>query len=1111
MMNHDIIDNRQQRLIDHIHAVLPKADMARFAVGYLFISGLEALGKDLDTVRELRLLIGNTTSNKTIEILAEGYRRLDLVAEHLEGEKFLKRTEQKRRAGETATNLREAVEVMDQTDDAEELTAALIRMIEQKRMKVRIYTKGRLHAKAYIFDWSQPNPGNNGIAIVGSSNLSLAGIQDNTELNVLVHDNANPTQPDSGNHAALVKWFEELWDESQDFDQNLMAELKESWAGGLASPYDIYMKTLYTLVKDRLEGEDTKEILWDDEITRALADFQKVAVHQAIQKIRDMGGCFVADVVGLGKSFIGAAIIKHFDRTEHCRALIICPKPLQDMWERYNEVYDLHARILPMSLLQADEERGVNLLEDVRYRDRDFVLIDESHNFRHHTSQRYEELQKFLATGGGRRACLLTATPLNSWATDVYNQIKLFHLEDTTSLPIDPPNLKEYFKLIEKKERRLQDLLVHVLIRRTRRHILRWYGYTEDTGQPLREMSEEHAKIYLNGIKRAYVMVGGRHQYFPKRELEALRYSIDETYNGLYQQLRSYIGKTGENGSKLQPGVCLTYARYGLWNFVKKDKQKIAPYTELHRSGINLRGLIRTNLFKRFESSVYAFRESLRRMLNTHEMFLTALDSGIIPAGVDAETLLSQSGKVDEKEIISMLEEVTGTYNIKDFEIEKLRNNIKDDIDLLRKMFSMVEPITPEQDDKLQAFLKRLRKAPIDTGKCLIFTQYADTAQYIYGNLNPNDKERDIDFIYGTDKSKSRVAWRFAPKANHDFSPNPPKDEIRLLVATDVLAEGLNLQDCSVVLNYDLHWNPVRLIQRFGRIDRIGSEFDKIYGLNFLPETALEKELGIQAVLKARIQEIHETIGEDAAILDKSEQINEESMYAIYERGEVEDSDEEDMIDLNEAEEYFRTLAKNDPSEYEKIRNLRDGIRSARMESARQIFVFCQAGNYKKLYLVQEDGHISSNELPTVLKAIMATKEVEGKDQLPQGYNQKVMKVKSSFAEEVKHLESQREHTIRQTLAQKYIMRELRALFSQSEDEDQKAQINEMEKAFRQSPTSAVSKELNILRRNGVVGESLLKSLIQIYHSHRLRDRLEYAPEHTDKNDAPRIICSELL
>jgi len=355
MAAHDIIDNRNEKLVDHIKRILSSTERARFAVGYFFLSGLESIAKPLAKVKELRLLIGNTTNRETLEQLAEGYRRLELVSEKAEEQIYPKRTETKRMAAETAENVRSTMELMDQSDDAEELVKVLVRLIEEKRLKVRVYTKGRMHAKAYIFDYGEVfdqkgqavDRHEKGIAVVGSSNLTLAGVTHNTELNVIVQGNDN--------HAELVRWFDDLWKEAQDFDETLMHEMKQSWAVAPVRPYDIYMKTLYALVKDRLEGEDDKDILWDDEITRRLADFQKVAVRQAVQMIRDYGGAFVADVVGLGKSYIGAAIVKHFERTDHVRPLIVCPAPLVEMWDRYNEVYQLNARVLSMGYLREDD------------------------------------------------------------------------------------------------------------------------------------------------------------------------------------------------------------------------------------------------------------------------------------------------------------------------------------------------------------------------------------------------------------------------------------------------------------------------------------------------------------------------------------------------------------------------------------------------------------------------------------------------------------------------------------------------------------------------------------------------------------------------------------
>jgi hypothetical protein len=365
MPTHDIIDNRKEILVDHINRILSSTDSARFAVGYFFLSGLTSIAEKLAGVKELRLLIGNTTNRETLEQLVEGYRRLEMVSDTLEAEKYPNRTEVKRIAAETADNIRSSMELMDQTDEGENLIRTLVRMIEEKRLKVRVYTRGRMHAKAYIFDYGKVfdkagkplDRHEKGIAIVGSSNLTLSGITHNTELNVIVQGNDN--------HAELVRWFEELWKESQDFDEALVHEMKQSWAVAPVRPYDIYMKTLYSLVRDRLEGEEEKDILWDDEITNRLADFQKVAVRQGIQMIRDYGGAFIADVVGLGKSYIGAAIVKQFERTEHARPLIICPAALVDMWERYNEVYQLNARVLSMGFLKEDDavDEGTLLTE----------------------------------------------------------------------------------------------------------------------------------------------------------------------------------------------------------------------------------------------------------------------------------------------------------------------------------------------------------------------------------------------------------------------------------------------------------------------------------------------------------------------------------------------------------------------------------------------------------------------------------------------------------------------------------------------------------------------------------------------------------------------------
>lgn len=1111
MPKHDIIDNRNEKLVDHLNQMLGTSERARFAVGYLFLSGLTSVAKRLLDLKELQLLIGNTTNRDTIEMLAEGFRRLDLASEEIDKQVYPKRSETGKIADETAGNLRNAVEWMDQTDDAEELVAGLIRMIEEGRLKVRIYTKGRLHAKAYICDYGKVfdeggkelGRHEKGIAVVGSSNLTLAGLTHNTELNVLVQGNEN--------HKQLVGWFDELWKEAQDFDEPLMTELKDSWAAAEVRPYDIYMKTLFALVRDRLESEDELELIWDDDIFRKLAKFQQVAVRQATSMIRDYGGAFVSDVVGLGKSFIGAAIVKHFERTDHARPLIICPAPLVEMWQRYDEVYQLNARILSMGFLREDEEDGVaHMLNDVKYRDRDFVLIDESHNLRHSDTQRYKVVQSFLSTG--RKCCFLTATPRNKSAWDVYHQMKLFHQDDRTDLPIDPPNLKEYFKLIDKSERKLPDVLTNVLVRRTRQHILRWYGFDAETHEPI---DPNRFNDYVQGTRKAYVLVGGKHQYFPKRELETIEYSIEDTYQGLYQELRGYLGKPrkGKPARAVSDGE-LTYARYGLWHYVRPDKQKREPYISLQRAGANLRGLMRVLLFKRFESSVYAFRETVKRLLKIHESFLASLDEGFVPAGEHAQKVLYESDHMEEADLMDALREVSGRYDVNDFDLKALRAHVAHDIELLGKVLALVSPITPDKDAKLQTLIRRLNDSPLRNAKRLIFTQYADTARYLFENLNPDRRHPDIEVIFSGDKSKEKLVGRFAPKANPEYQFAPDEVELMTVVATDVLAEGLNLQDCDNIINYDLHWNPVRLIQRFGRIDRIGSDHERIFGFNFLPETTLDKNLGLKEKLHNRIQEIHDTIGEDSEILDRTESLNPEAMYAIYEtRGgapvqlDLWGGADDEFIDLNEAEEILRQLRKDDPAEYNRIANLRDGIRTARPSLQHGMYVFCQAGRFQQLFLLDEKGDVLSRDIPRVVGAVKCSPDAPASP-LPAGYNKAVMSVQRKFAEEVRHREAERAYSASLTHGQLYVLRELRILFEATDDEDMRQNANVLEKVFRGPLTGAVKRELNQLRRNSMTGENLLKTLIRIYDQHNLKDISAQRSLAMSDKAIPRIICS---
>ena len=1087
-MTHDIIDNRNEKLVEHINLILDSTDRARFAVGYFFLTGFTSIAKDLQNLTELRLLIGNTSTRETIEQLAEGYRELSAIENATEDLAYSSRVKRRTRANETAENLRGCIDIMPQTDESEQLIRILVDMITNKKLKVRVYTKGRLHAKAYIFNYKEGYE--TGTSIVGSSNLTLAGLTSNTELNVVVPGNANQEQ--------LRNWFDELWEESEDFNEALMEEMQTSWALAPVRPYDIYMKTLYELVKERLERDEDRLSPTAD-LMEQLADFQQVAVWQAIKIINRYGGAFVSDVVGLGKSYIGSAIVKYFEQVENARPLIFCPPALKPMWERYSEVHHLDAQIESSGILSGDEDKARNRLFEY-YENRDFILVDESHNFRNQGTQRYRILQEFLTTGN-KKSCFLTATPRNKNAWDIYHQFKLFHPDDDTDLPIEPANLREYFRNIERGSRDLRVLLQHILIRRTRNHILRWYGYDAETHEPVDPAEFDD---YLSQKRRAYVKIGDAQQFFPRRKLTTVQYSIEDTYQGLYQKIRKHLGTTKTTAAQL------TYARYGLWHYVKKGKQEVAPYRDLQSAGRNLRGLIRVLLFKRFESSVYAFKRTISRLLNVHKIFLNALDNGTVAAGEKAQQVLYDASSVDEadidadeRDVFDQLQKLSKSYDIKDFDVKSLRKDIQHDIEVLTQILEPVKQITTAKDAKLQTLKKLLDTKPLCDGKRLIFTRYIDTAEYLYQNL----ESEDTDVIYSSNKDKQKMVARFAPKANPEHRQSTDENEINTLIATDVLAEGLNLQDCGMLINYDLHWNPVRLIQRFGRIDRIGSEFEEIHGFNFLPELGIESNLGLQETLRNRIQEIHDTIGEDAAILDNTEQINEEAMYAIYEQDNAqlnlfEDSQETGMSFI-EAEEILRQIKRQDPEEYERIENLRDGIRTGIPATTKGTYILCRLGSYQQPCLFDEEGQRLTADPAEILKKLECDPKLEGKP-VPPEHNSRIAKHQEDFASENKNRTL---FSLRQlTPAQRYISKELRLLSSTSKDTEA---ISGLDQAFRLPLTEVIKRDINRLQRQKITGEDLLTELTILYHRHNMADLEKHQRQSNEESESSaRVVCS---
>jgi len=1082
-MKSRIIDNStdENSLLNRLKSYIKNSEKIKIASGYFFIGGFNKLIEELKNLKEIKLLISTTSNKDTIEEIALGYRYRDDIEEEIyKSQRKLNKREKDKLVTDAKGNIRLATETAESTDENETTIKSLADFVREGKLKVKVYLKGKLHSKAYIMDYKKhlfDECGNkierseNGVAIVGSSNFTLAGLTHNTELNVLIEGNDE--------HEYLTNWFGRLWEESEEFDKEFFEELSSSWALNYPTPYEVYLKILYHLAKDRIE--DSEElVLEDSEIFIDLTRFQKIAVAQAINILEKYYGAFISDVVGLGKSFIGSALIDYYHKRGK-RALIICPARLEEMWRDYNNYYDLGAEVLSMGMLS--QEYGLDILN--KYKDKEIILIDESHNFRNTENNRYRNLSEFLLQHDlkdKKKLILLTATPQNNSPLDVYNQIKLFHHEDETNIPITPPNLRDFMKEVMENKVSFQSLLQRLLIRRTRKHIKKYYPDEKIKGKPI---------------------------VFPKRNIpEPIRYSIEKVYHDMYSEI-------------LELFKGLTFARYNLFNYIKKEYKDKAPYRELQTAGKNLRGFIKVLLLKRIESSVFAFKSTIGNLINIHKTYLRGINNlSLLPIGDSVQKLIYSVDDISDdsldfdSELEKLVSQSKEKYEISCFEIENLIEDLNKDLVIFEKIQGIIENVTPDRDDKLIKLKKKIEEIRESKGKdekILIFSQYADTTTYLYKQLKDLYGE-EIEEVNSTSGNLMSIVKRFAPAAN-DASDDEKNKPLNILISTDVLSEGQNLQDCSIVINYDIHWNPVRLIQRVGRVDRIGSEKDEIDIYNFFPEAKLEENLKISERVSKRIQEIHNIFGEDGKYLDDREILNENDMYAIYDKRDEAILDEEEFI-VNEAEGIIRKLMREDPSLYEKIKSMPDNLRCIRKFSDNNFVIFCKKANSYSFYVLDGEGNLITQNDDEALKLVKAEPDEVGLKEMPDGANKIIKNTFNEFKKRLKQIELEREKRLTsRTSEQNYVLdilkQEIGRLNNFSDEyEERRAKLNELYNIYEGILPTAVIRRLRKLKRDRVDGAELERELIRIKNDYGLtKERKIIEPE----KELPKIICSEIF
>lgn len=715
--------------------------------------------------------------------------------------------------------IRKEVEGLDLTEDANKTVKELANFLKKNNVEIRLFEKF-LHGKAYIFD---------NLIVIGSSNFTSAGLTRYGELNTW--------KQESQAVFTRKEWFEKFWSESIDFKDELIRILDESRFGSKEyTPYEIYIKSLYELQKDDLKEEEKTEkpiILPETKVN--LAQFQDDAIIRIMTRLKKYGGCIVADSVGLGKTWIAKKILEKIGYYERKNVLIVCPAQLREMWRVEVKKIDVKENILSQEDLASENflEKAKRTLGG-RFDDVELIVVDESHNFRNPLSNRWENfftlVNDNIANKGKKPFILfLTATPINNTPWDLYWQIMLLVLMDRTAfIKENIPDLFKFFKESKDNPALLNDLLNEISIRRTRDYIL-----------------ENYANPYVviempSGEKKEQKII------FPERVLENINYELDKSYQGMYKEISDTITEK----LKMAYYRSLEYRKESL----KTEEERLA----LGRM-IAIGGIFRTILLKRLESSVDAFRKSITNHIKFLKKLKTYLKSGkFLTKKTFFKYLMISEEEINEKE----LKEVLENFDIRKYNAKELFDHIDVDIELLTKIFDKVKNIKPEDDAKLNVLKERLLKLS-KYGQVVLFTYYADTLNYIYNEIIKDKRfsKLKIEAISSSGETNKN------PRDRENLVASFREKKINILLSTDVLSEGQNLQSAKYLINYDLHWNPTRMIQRAGRIDRIGSPYNKIFVYNFFPEEELEELLKLVEILQNKIINIDKSVGLDETIL----------------------------------------------------------------------------------------------------------------------------------------------------------------------------------------------------------------------------------------------------
>jgi len=969
-----------QGVLEHI----PNLHSFDVLVGYFRSSGYFKLRPYLENIQQIRILVGIN-----VDQLAAQYTEL--------GQQYLKDQVETKEA--FLEQLKTDIEQADYKKDIENGIFLFIEDIVTGKIQIKAHPEKNLHAKIYIFKPENFNPNSTGTVITGSSNFTDNGLgtseKSNYEFNVELR------RFDDIKFASDE--FELLWNEAIEILPIDVQSLKKvTYLNDEYTPFELYIKLLIEFFGRRIDYDPANvDLLLPDNYKRLT--YQAEAAIEGYEKLEKYNGVFLADVVGLGKTIIASIIAKKFvfENGYHSKILIVYPPALEDNWKKTIKDFHIWNNCSFISTGSLHKVIDNEILDYPNADEYDLIIIDEAHKFRNDTSQMYEKLQTITKTDRRipgvdgdvkKKVMLLTATPLNNHPADIENQVYLFQDKRNSNLPavkdlqqFFTPLKEEYDKL--KKDRvlnvkkvkaifdKIRDKVVEPLvIRRTRTDILNNPEYLKD--------------IKEQGIEFPHIN--------PPNQVN---YEFDDKLSLLFDRTITLLTGCDENGKEVGG---LGYYRYRAIEYLINEEDR-KRYGDVESISGRLSAIMKTLLVKRLESSFHAFKMSLGRLLkNTDHMIKMFEDHKVYVApDIDVNKYLDEG---DEEGLEAKINSKGGNnqvYNSKDF-----KETFIPLLQLDRKMVAELVDAWKEidYDPKLEKFLFELKntflkKSVNHSGKLVIFTESKETMDYIEKATNTNGYSKTIGISAGNRKEKEKTI-------RLNFDANQDKEEwlfdLDIVFTTEVLAEGINLHRSNVIINYDVPWNSTRLMQRIGRINRIGTEAKEINIFNFYPSDKSENQIQLTNTAIKKLQAFHTAFGEDSQIYSQLEEVGEAGLYGSKLKEEI----NETLLFLQE----LRAFKKDHKKEFDIIVKIPQKSRLARNSEnvTSQSVAKCSVTYLKSeghpgvFYKIDENGIVHELNFVEAAKIYKASEKEEAIKPLPEFHHEQINKATEHFKTEVK-------------------------------------------------------------------------------------------------------------